>query len=679
MLSRKRLIEDFKSFLRTCKDGATISIIHALMITSGVFSHGTLNALLISSYTRNGCIEVARNLFDKLPQRGVDSWNAMIVAYSHQNYPLEVINLYKQLSLERVKPDSSTFTVAINACTSLLDLKLGRELWGKAVESGYGNDVFVGSSVLNLYAKCGKMDEAVGVFARMPKRDVVSWSMMITGYVKSGRIREALNVYRGMQQEGFEGDGVVMLGLIQACANIGNAKVGCSVHGYMIRRGFPMDVLVHTSLVDMYAKNGELQIASCVFWNMCSRNAVSWSTLISGYAQNGFAGKALELLVEMQNFGIEPDFVSLVSALVGCSQVGYSILGRSIHGYTVRRLDMDQVLGTTLIDMYAKCGSISYARSVYDQMSSRDVICWNTMIASYGIHGQGNRALSLFCQMIESNLEPDHATFASLLSALSHSGLVQEGKYWFSLMLTKYKIQPSEKHYACLVDLLARAGQVEEAQNVINSMTCEPGMAVWVALLAGCHNHKKFSIGELAAKKLLELNLDNPGIYALLSNFFSAARKWDEVAVVRKIMKETVTKKVPGCSVVEVNGRLHAFLAEDKSHPQYEMILGILEELEREMVAMGYVPKTEFVFQNIEEEVKIKMLNNHSERLAIAFGLLNTGPGTRLLITKNLRVCGDCHEATKFISIIVKREIVVRDVKRFHHFKNGICSCGDYW
>lgn len=614
MLPRKRLPEIFKSFLLTSKDGATISITHALMITSGVFSQGTLNALLISSYSRNGCIELARNLFDKLPKRSIDSWNAMIVAYSRQNCPLEVINLYKQLRLERVKPDSSTFTVAIKACTGLLDLKLGMELWVKAVESGYANDVFVGSSVLNLYAKCGKMDEAMGVFERMPKRDIVCWSMMINGYVKSGKIREAFDVYRRMQQDGLEGDGVVILGLIQACSNVGDVKVGRSVHGYIIRRGFPMDVLVHTSLVDMYAKNGELQIASCVFWNMCSRNVVSWSALICGYTQNGFAGKALEMLIEMQNFGFEPDVVSLVSALVACSQVGYSILGRSVHGYTVRRLDMDQVLGTTLIDMYAKCGSISYSRAIYDLLRSRDVICCNTMIASYGIHGQGKEALSLFGQMVESNLEPDHATFASLLSALSHSGLVQEGKYWFDLMLSKYKIQPDEKHYACLVDLLSRAGQVEEAQNVINSMTCEPGMAVWVALLAGCHNHKKFSIGEPAAKKILELNLDSTGIYALVTNFFAAARRWDEVATVRKIMKEKGTKKVPGCSIVEVNGRLHAFIVEDKSHPQYDMIMEILEDLEHEMIAIGYVPKTEFAFHNIEEEVKkIKMFNNHGE------------------------------------------------------------------
>ncbi|KAL0389866.1 UNVERIFIED_CONTAM: putative pentatricopeptide repeat-containing protein, mitochondrial [Sesamum calycinum] len=593
MLLEKWFLKDLKSILLTCKDRASISKIHAVVTVSGLFSNGTSAAQLISSYARTGDIDFARKLFENLPSRGIHSWNAMLVSYSRGNEPLEVINLYKKMSLERVKPDSSTFTMAIKACTSLLDLVTGEEIWKNAMKRGYGDDIFVGSSILNLYSKCGKMDEA-------------------------------------------------------ACASIEDGKMGYSLHGYMIRRGFPMDVMVQTSLIDMYAKNGKLDTASRLFRTMSYRNVVSWSTLISGYAQNGCAGNALELLVEMQSCGFEPDLVSLVGALLACSQIGYPILGREIHGYIVRRLDVNQVLGTALIDIY-------------------------------GIHGQGEEALLIFHRMIEAQTKPDHVTFASLLSALSHRGLVDEGRHWFDVMVREYKIQPMEKHYVSLIDLLARAGKVEEAQSLIESMESEPGIAVWVALLSGCLNNKKFWIGELAANKVLELKPDTPGIYALVSNFFAAARKWDEVAMVRKVMKTAGMKKVPGYSAVEVNGKLHAFVVEDKGHPQYQQILGILEELEHETRAMGYAPKTEFVLHNVEEEVKVRMLWNHSERLAIAFGILNTGPGTRLLITKNLRVCGDCHEAIKFISVVVKREIIVRDMKRFHHFNNGSCSCGDYW
>uniref|UniRef100_A0A7N2MLB2 DYW domain-containing protein n=1 Tax=Quercus lobata TaxID=97700 RepID=A0A7N2MLB2_QUELO len=585
-----------RPLLLACKDKASISKTHALMLLTGLFMHRSSNGGLIASYANIGDIKSARKVFDVLPQRGIGAWNAMIIAYSRIEYPVEVLNLYRQMILE----------------------------------------------------ECGKMDEAIVVFDRMPRRDLVCWTTMISGFAQSGRPIEAVDMYRRMQKEGMEGDGVVMVGLTQACANLGDLKLGLSVHGYLIRKDLPMDVVVQTSLVDMYAKNGHLKLACHVFKNMPCKNVISWGALISGFAQNGFAGNALDLLVEMQGCGYRPDLVSLVSALLACTQVGFLKLGKSVHGYIVRRLDFDRVLGTAVIDIY-------------------------------GIHGHGKEALSLFLEMTKTNLKPDHATFSSLLSAFSHSGLVEEGQYWFNRMVSEYKVHPTEKHYVCMVDLLARAGRVEEACKLIDSMNAESGLAVWVALLAGCCKNGKLLIGEMAAKKVLELNPDDLGIYSLVSNYYAKARKWDDVASVRKIMKKTGMKKVPGYSVVEVKGKLHAFLMEDKSHHQYENMMQLLDKLDHEMRAIGYVPKTEFVLHSLDEEVKEKMLCNHSERLAIAFGLLNTGPGTRLLIIKNLRVCGDCHEATKFITKIVNREIVVRDVKQFCHFKNGICSCGDYW
>ncbi|KAJ4967986.1 hypothetical protein NE237_014687 [Protea cynaroides] len=668
-----------KALLATCQDVKSITQIHALLILTGVFSNGYSNGQLIASYARFGDVASARRVFDESPQRGVSTWNALIIAYSRSYSAAEVLNLYQQMIVEGIRPDSSTFTVSLKACANLQDLKKGEEILSQATDFGYKDDVFVGSSALNLYAKCGKMDEALRIFNGMPKKDLVSWTTMITGFSQIGRPVEAIDIYRKMRMEEIEGDSIVMVGLIQACANIGDLNLGLSAHGYMIRRDIPMDVVVETSLVDMYAKNGLLNLASCVFEKMSYRNVVSWSALISGFAQNGFARDALKLVVEMQSFGLKPDLVSLVSGLLACSQVGSLKFGKSIHGYILRRLEFDRVSGTAVIDMYSKCGSLSSARVLFNQVSSRDLISWNAMITSYGIHGCGEEALSLFMQMKETKLRPDHATFASLLSAFSHSGLVEEGRYWFDLMVREFDVQPSEKHYACIVDLLARAGRVEEAHELIESMIIEPGIAVWVALLAGCRNHGKLELGEKVAKKVLELKPDDAGIYALVSNVFAAANKWDKVAAVRKVMKQIGMKKVPGYSTVEVNGKLHAFLMEDRSHPQYEEIAAMLEKLDGEMRALGYVPKTEFVLHELDEEVKERMLCNHSERLAIAFGLLNTRPGTRLLITKNLRVCGDCHEATKFISKIVNREIIVRDVKRFHHFKDGVCSCHDYW
>ncbi|KAL6208961.1 hypothetical protein ACLB2K_019904 [Fragaria x ananassa] len=507
------------------------------MIVTGTIIHANSNALLIASYASIGDTETARKVFDETSHRTLRAWNAMIIAYSRQRCPSEALRLYSRMISEGIRPDSSTFTVALKACAGMLDLEMGEEVWSQAARCSYEGDVFVGCSVLNLFAKCGKMDEAVAVFNKMPRRDVVCCTTMITGFVQSGRPVEAVEVYRRMQDEGMEFDG--------------------------------------TSLVDMYAKSGHLELACCVFNKMSYKNAISWGALVSGFAQNGFAAQALEMVVEMQSCGFEPDSASLGR---DWSSVWYAV-----------------------IDMYSKCGSLSYARALFDQLVFRDLISWNAMIASYGIHGRGEEALSLFLQMAETNIEPDHATFASFLSAFSHSGLVEEGLHWFDVMVTKYKISPGEKHYACMVDLLARSGLVEDASELIASMNTKPGLAVWVALLAGCYNHRKLSMGEIAAKKVLEFNLDDMGVYALVSNFYAMATRWEGVASLKKMMKQTGVKKVPGYSVVEVDGELHAFLKEDKSHQCHEDIMLLLNKLYHDMRAMGYVPNSEPLLPNFEE------------------------------------------------------------------------------
>jgi hypothetical protein len=246
-------------------------------------------------------------------------------------------------------------------------------------------------------------------------------------------------------------------------------------------------------------------------------------------------------------------------------------------------------------------------------------------------------------------------------------------------MIKEFDIEPAEKHYVCIVDLLARSGLVEEANDLVTSMQTEPTIAIWVALLSGCLNNKKVELGETIAEKILDLQPEDVGVLALVSNLYAASKKWDKVREVRKLMKDSGSKKVPGYSLVEVRGTRHAFVMEDQSHPQHQDILKMVAKLDSEMRKLGYVPRTEFVYHDLDEDVKEQLLSYHSERLAIAFGLLNTSPGTRLVIIKNLRVCGNCHDAIKYISKITDREIVVRDAKRFHHFEDGACSCGDYW
>ncbi|XP_020575016.1 putative pentatricopeptide repeat-containing protein At3g25060, mitochondrial [Phalaenopsis equestris] len=667
--------------LSVIKDTGVIPQTHALMILTGLLAHPYFPGHLIAAYGRSGNLAAAREVFDALPQPTISSWNALIIAHSRNDSPVDVLRLYRRMiSNGVVRPDSSTFTIALKACTQLSDLEAGNQIRSHAHDLGFQSDVFVSSSLLNLYVKCGKMVDAVELFDRIPKRDIVSWTTMITGFSSAGKSIEAMDSYRKMREEGVEGDEIVMIGLLQACAAMGDMRRGVSVHGHMIRLGMKMDVVLGTTLIDMYAKSGCLSLANLVFKRMPYKNIVSWSSLISAYAQNGFANDALFMLLKMQDWGLVPDSVALVSAFLACSQIGILKLGKSLHGFLVRRrLEVGIILGTAAIDMYSKCGSLLNARALFDRLSSRDLIAWNAMIDCYGIHGNGKEALILFLKMKKLELKPDDATFASLMSAFSHSGLVDEGRRWFYSMENDFGVKPREKHYACMVDLLARAGHVEEAFDLIQKMAIEPGVAVWVALLSGCINHKKLELGEYAAENVLKLSPDDLGVYTLVSNMYASARNWNKVQEIRRLMKMIGVKKTPGYSLVEVHGKLHAFLAEDKSHPEYLDIMAMLERLECEMRKKGYVPKTQLVLHDLKEDVKERILLSHSERLAIAFGLLNTGSGMRILVIKNLRVCEDCHDAIKLLSNITNREIVVRDSKRFHHFSDGACSCGDYW
>ncbi|KAL5729568.1 hypothetical protein ACHQM5_002500 [Ranunculus cassubicifolius] len=574
-----------KHLFAACKQLKPLTQLHATMVVTGIYTTGHFNGKLVASYVRVGDIASARKVFDEMPQPGIATWNSIIIAYSRLGSSLQVVKLYRSLVFggSGVKPDSTTFTVTLKACANLSDLILGEEVRSHAVETGYKDDVFVASSLVNLYAKCGKMEEAMKVFVEMPKRDLVTWTTMVTGYAQSGKPIEAIKMYREMQSQKVQGDEIVLVSLIQSCSNIGDPKLGLSVHGYMIRRDIPMDVVIETSLVDMYAKNGFLKLASFLFDRMVRPNIVSWSALISGYAQHGYSWDAFRLLVEMQRDGFKPDHMSLVSGLLACSLVGLIKIGKSIHGFILRSLEFDQILGTAAIDMYSKCGSLRSARALFDRVKVRDLISWNAMIAIYGIHGYGKEALALFLQMRETGLNPDHATFSSLLSAFSHSGLVEEGLYWFDVMSREFNIEPSEKHYASVIDLLARAGRVDKAYAMIESLGVEPGVATWVALLAGCSNHGRLDLGQKVAKKVFELRPEDPGIYTLVSNMFAAARNWDNMATVRKVMKKSGKKKVPGFSVVEVNNMLYTFTMDEKSHVHHERMATMLKLLYDEM------------------------------------------------------------------------------------------------
>jgi pentatricopeptide repeat protein len=329
--------------------------------------------------------------------------------------------------------------------------------------------------------------------------------------------------------------------------------------------------------------------------------------------------------------------------------------------------------------MYAKCGSIEDACRVFNKMPSRDVVTWTAMLEGCAMHGHGREALRHFEQMCDEGVQPDDITFVCVLSACSHAGLVDEGMCLYASMIRDYMIPAKLEHYTCMVDLLGRAGHLQEAENMIMAMPCKPQAAAWMALLGACRIHGNVGMAERVAKRILEMEPENAAVYVLLSNIYAAAGNRHLCENVERQRKERGAKKQPGRTWIEVNNEVHTFVVQDQDHPQMIEIHAELQRLSGLMHNAGYVPCTELVLDDVEEEEKVSHLCHHSEKLAIAFGFINTAPGTPLRIRKNLWVCKDCHTSAKFISKIVRRAIMVRDANHFHHFEDGVCSCMDYW
>eukprot|EP01018_Ginkgo_biloba_P002599 Gb_38503 [translate_table: standard] len=596
---------------------------------------------MIAGYTQNGHVDEALKLFRKIPKPNIVSWNAMIAGYAQNGHDEEALKFFQQMRMERVKPNLKTLASVFPACTNLAAVEEGIKIHEEIIRNGFQIDIFVENAIVDMYAKCGTIEKARELFDKMPQRNTVSWNTMVVGYAQNGRLDEALEFFQKTPKP---------------------------------------DVVSWTAMIAGYTQKGRVVEAMKLFQQMPERDVVCWTVMIAGYAQNGHFVEALKLFRQMQQADVNPDSKTFGSVLSVCANLVALEQGMEIHEDIIRSgFESDLSVANALLDMYGKCGSVEKAREVFDKMQQWNAISWTTMIAGYAMHGCAKEALKFFDQMQYSGMNPDRVTLVCVLSACCHAGLVDEGRHYFDCMNQYYQITPSMEHYGCMVDLLGRAGRLDEAEDFINNMPIKPDATVWRSLLGACRKHNNIELGERVAERLFELNPKNAAPYVLLSNIYASAGRWDDIENVRRLMKERRVQKIPGCSWIEVNKQLHAFLGGDNLHPQTEEIYAELERLSRKMKVAGYVPDTRFVLNDVEEEQKEHILCHHSEKLAIAFGLINTSPGTAIRVVKNLRVCGDCHSAIKFISKIVEREIVVRDANRYHHFKDGWCSCGEYW
>ncbi|XP_022987625.1 pentatricopeptide repeat-containing protein At1g08070, chloroplastic [Cucurbita maxima] len=710
-----RLLQDHPSLklISKCRSIRTLRQIHAQIIKTGL--HNTQFALSklieFSAVSRYADISYAVSLFNSIEEPNLFIWNSMIRGLSISLSPVLALVFFARMIHAGVEPNSYTFPFLLKSCARLASAREGKQIHAHVLKLGFVSDVFIHTSLINMYAQSGEinyaqlvfdqsnfrdaisftaliagyvlwgyMDRARKLFDEMPVRDVVSWNAMIAGYAQTGRSKEALLLFEEMRKANVPPNESTIVSVLSACAQSNALDLGNSMRSWIEDRGLRSNLKLVNALIDMYSKCGALQTARELFDEMPERDVISWNVMIGGYTHMCSYKEALALFREMLASGIEPTDITFLNVLPSCACLGAIDLGKWIHAYINKNFNSASTsLWTSLIDMYAKCGNIEAARQVFNGMNIKSLASWNAMICGLAMHGQANEALELFSKLTSDGIEPNEITFVGVLSACKHAGFVDLGRLFFSSMIQDYKISPKSQHYGCMIDLLGRAGLFEEAESLIQNMEMKPDGAIWGSLLGACRDHGRVELGEIVAERLFELEPDNPGAYVLLSNIYAGAGKWDDVATIRTKLNDKGMKKVPGCTTIEVDNVVHEFLVGDKVHPQSENIYKMLEEVDRQLKEFGFVPDTSEVLYDMDEEWKEGALSHHSEKLAIAFGLISTKPGTPITIIKNLRVCRNCHAATKLISKIFNREIIARDRNRFHHFKDGSCSCNDYW
>ncbi|KAK7317377.1 hypothetical protein RJT34_01542 [Clitoria ternatea] len=651
--------------------------LHGLVVKSGLEANVCVCNSLVSMYSQAGKPEDAEFVFHKMPDRDLISWNSMMACHvENGKHPCAIQLLIEMLQTRRVV-NYVTFTTALSACYNLEKLKIVHAF---VVLFGLHN-LITGNTLVTMYGKFGSMAEARQVCKVMPKRDEVTWNALIGGHSGSKEPNAAIEAFNLMREEGVPVNYITIVNLLSACLSPdGILEHGMPIHAHIVVAGFELDTFVQSSLITMYAQCGDLHTSNYIFDVLANKNSSTWNAILSANGHYGPGEEALVLMVKMTNDGVHLDQFSFSIALAIIGNLTLLDVGQQLHSLIIKlgfELN-DYVLNATM-DMYGKCGEIDDVLRILPQPRSRSQRSWNILISAFARHGFFQQATEAFHEMLDLGLRPDHVTFVSLLSACSHGGLVDEGLAYFSSMATEFGVLTGIEHCVCIVDLLGRAGRLSEAETFINNMPIPPNDLVWRSLLAACKIHGNLELSRKAADRLFELDSSDDSAYVLYSNVCASTSRWGDVENVRKRMESHNIKKKPACSWIKTKNKVTTFGMGDQYHPQKAQIYAKLEELKKMIREAGYVPDTSYSLQDTDEEQKEHNLWNHSERIALAFGLINSTEGSPLRIFKNLRVCGDCHSVFKLVSQIVGRKIILRDAYRFHHFSRGKCSCSDYW
>ncbi|KAM7277164.1 hypothetical protein ACFE04_019030 [Oxalis oulophora] len=598
---------------------------------------------LLHLYAKSGKLSDARNLFDKMPRRDIISWNALLSAYSKTGSVKDLKGLFDQMphrdsvsyntlirglasnglhsdamevfvkmQREGFEVTDYTIVIVLSLCSQLSNLKCGKQIHGRVVVDGKGGNTILYNALIDMYVKCGELYQGMWLFDHMDNKSIVSWNLMISGHLKGGQSMKCINLFRKMKASGLKSDDVTLSNVIRA-----------------------------------YFDNGFIDKASNTFNSISEKDLILWTTMIVGYAQNGKEEEALVLFGKMLK-QVKPDTFTLSSVISCCAKLASLCHGQVIHGKAFNLgFHNDLLVSSALINMYCKSGAIGDAWSIFSMMPTRNLVSWNSMICGYAQNGEDSKALSLYEQMLE-NVKPDAITFVGVLSACVHSGLVEEGQRYFDSISEIHKMTPTSDHYACMINLFGRSRKTAKILDLIKNMPHEPNSLVWSSLLSVSSSKGDLEHAEKAAKHLFRLEPSNAIPYIMLSNMYASCGKWDDVARIRSLMKENNVRKSAAYSWIEIDNTVHRFVSDDRTHPETKLIYEELDRLVKKFQEAGFSPDTKLVLHDVNEDEKFKSICYHSEKLALAFGLIKKPlGGTPIRIMKNIRTCGDCHRFMK--------------------------------
>ncbi|KAJ9170794.1 hypothetical protein P3X46_018872 [Hevea brasiliensis] len=610
------------SMLLKCSSMKELKPIHAQIILNGLNNETLTLGKLISfcAVADAGNLDYGQLLFNQIPEPNKFMYNSLIRGYSSSNDPIKSILLYRQMIDSGLSPNEFTLPFVLKACASKSDYWVSVLVHGHAQKLGIGSHVCVLNGLINAYVACGFIHYAREMFDDISDRTLVSWNSMIGGYAKVGWCKESFLLLKEMRGLGVEPDEFTLVNLLSICSQSCDIVLGKFVHLYIEKRGMEKDLIVRNALLDMYSKCGHLQSAERVFERMPDKNVVSWTSMVSAYAKHGLVElarrnfdqmpvknviswnamiscyvqggqcrEALDLFHEMNNLRVKPDEATLLSILSACSQIGDLVMGKKIHDYIHSTCSTPSVtLCNSIIDMFAKCGTLKFALDVFNKMPNKNLVSWNAIIGALALHGCGPEAIKLFEKMQAEGIWPDEITFTGLLSACSHSGLVDTGRHYFDKMSSVYGIVHEIEHYACMVDLLGRGGLLDEAISLIRGMPMKPDIVIWGALLGACRIHGNVEIGKQILKQLLESEPYSSGVYVLVSNLYSEVGRWQDMKNIRKLMNYHEIIKCRAISSVEVEGYVYEFMVDDKRLEVSSNVFSILDQLTDHMKSIAY-------------------------------------------------------------------------------------------